>query len=90
MQKQFHAQARASERQIPDAVVDKVRDDPHLTWPSKSDEGRPVTVYQRGAIRVIVGDDGETIVSVMWVHSRTAGSDPSPSEAERLIAEVLA
>lgn len=89
MQTRVHARCRASERRIPDDVVTKVKNDPELSWPSTSNEGRPVTVCQRGAVRVIVGDDGETIVTVMWVHSRTGGADPSSVEADRLLREVL-
>jgi hypothetical protein len=89
MYKQDHARCRASERQIPDEVVAKVKSDPELRWPSSSHEGRPVVVCQRGAVRVIVGDDGESIVTVMWVHSRTGGTDPSSVEAARLLNEVM-
>lgn len=88
--KRGHARYRTSQRRIPDDVVSRVRRDPELRWPSTSEEGRPVTVCQRGAIRVIVGDDGNSIVTVMWVHSRTGGADPSPTEAEHLLREVLA
>lgn len=90
LHKQAHAHHRTSQRRIPDAVVCKVRNDPELRWRSNSDEGRPVTVCQRGAVRVIVGDAGESIVTVMWVHSRTGGADPSSTEAARLLREVLA
>lgn len=90
LHKRAHARYRTSQRRIPDDVVSKVRNDPELRWPSTSDEDRPVTVCQRGAVRVIVGDDGESIVTVMWVHSRTGGADPSSTEAERLLREVLA
>lgn len=89
MHKVFHACDRATARRIPDEAVAKVINHPDLTWPSTSTAGRPVTVYQRGAVRVIVGDDHESIVSVMWVHARTGGSDPLPAEAERFIWEVL-
>jgi len=90
LRKQAHARYRTSQRRIPDDVVTKVRNDPELRWPSTSHEDRRVTVCQRGAVRVIVGDDGESIVTVMWVHSRTGGADPSSTEAERLLREVLA
>lgn len=90
MNKKHHACLRAVARRIPDEAVARVVAYPHLTWPSVSTEGRAVTVCQRGAIRVIVGDDLESIVSVIWVHSRTGGSDPSPEEADRLVQEVLA
>lgn len=89
MQNRIHALARATERRIPDAAVARVKDEPELTWPSISNEHRPVTVCQRGAIRVIVGED-DSIVSVMWVHSRTGGADPSPVKAGHLLREVLA
>lgn len=89
MYKVFHACDRATVRRIPDEVVCKVVTDPDLTWPSLSAEGRSVTVYQRGAVRVIVGDDHESIVSVMWVHARTGGKDPVAAEADELIREVL-
>lgn len=89
MHHQFHARERASVRQIPDEAVEAVVAEPELTWPSKSTTGRPVTVCQRGAIRVIVSDEDRSVISVMWVHSRTGGGDPSPEQAERLIHAVV-
>ena len=85
----FHAHARASARGIPDAVVHRVVSAPELRWPSTSAAGHTVTVHQRGAVRVVVGADG-TVVTVMWVHAKSGGSDPTPTQAARLIEEVMA
>jgi hypothetical protein len=90
MHHQFHARERACIRQIPDEAVAAVVAEPDLTWPSESSSGRPVTACQRGAIRVIVSDEDGSVITVMWVHSRTGGADPSPAQAERLINEVVA
>jgi len=86
---QFHARERACVRLIPDEAVEAVIAEPELTWPSKSSSGRAVTACQRGAIRVIVSDEDRSVITVMWVHGRTGGADPSPAQAERLINEVV-
>ena len=89
MHHQFHARERASLRHIPDAAIESVVNEPELTWPSKSSSGRPVTACQRGAVRVIVADEDRSVVTVMWVHDLTGGTDPDPAQAEHLLRKVM-
>lgn len=61
-----HAAAAAAVRGIPVEEICAVLADPDLTYPSMSSEGKNVTVMERDRVRIVVGEDGQAIVSAAW------------------------